>query len=122
MPFVNIAILKGHGREYAERVADSVNEAAITALDFPLDDRYQLISEFDSHALQLQKRSGDRVMLHLVLRSGKTDAQKKAFYRRVTDNLATSPGIDAHNVMITMTENNDIDWSFADGKASFFED
>lgn len=121
MPFVNIAILEGHDREYAEAVADSVNEAAITALDFPPDDRYQLIREFPAHALQLQTRTADRVMLHLVLRSGKTDAQKKAFYRRVTDNLAARPGIDPYNVMITLTENNDIDWSFADGKASFLE-
>ncbi|AWN16417.1 tautomerase family protein [Salinisphaera sp. LB1] len=60
--------------------------------------------------------------LHLVLRSGKTDSQKNAFYRRVTDNLSARPGIDPHNVMLTMTENNDIDWSFADSKASFIED
>ncbi|MES1954145.1 tautomerase family protein [Salinisphaera hydrothermalis] len=121
MPFVNIAILEGHDRDYAQAVADSVNEAAITALDFPADDRYQLIQEYAPHALQLQTRTADRVMLHLVLRSGKSDEQKKAFYRRVTENLAARPGIDPHNVMITMTENNDIDWSFADGKASFLE-
>ncbi|MBH04218.1 MAG: tautomerase family protein [Xanthomonadales bacterium] len=122
MPFVNIAILEGHDQQYQEDVANAVNEAAITALDFPADDRYQLINEYPPHALQLQRRETDRIMLHLVLRSGKTDAQKKAFYRRVTDNLAKQPGIDAHNVMITMTENNDIDWSFADGKASFIDE
>ena len=122
MPFVTIAMLEGHDATYQKNVADAVNQAAITALDFPADDRYQLINEYPAHALQLRTRTEERLMLHLVLRSGKTDAQKKAFYKRVTDNLAARPGIDPHNVMITMTENNDIDWSFADGKASFFED
>jgi len=122
MPFVNIAILEGKGEDYARAVADGVNEAAISQLDFPADDRYQVITEHPEHALQLQTRGGDRVMMTLIMRSGKTDDQKKAFYARCTDNLKNNPGIDPHNVMMTIAENNDIDWSFADGKASFFED
>lgn len=121
MPFVNIAILAGRSDAYAAAVADSVNEAAISALDFPDDDRYQLITKYAPHALQLQSRSEERVMLSLVMRAGKTDAQKKAFYARVTDNLRADPGIDPGNVMITLVENQAIDWSFADGKASFLE-
>ena len=80
-----------------------------------------MIREFTPHALQPRTRTADRVMLHLVPQPGKIDEQKKAFYRRVTENLAR-PGIDSRNVMITMTENNDIDWSFAEGKASFLQD
>jgi len=122
MPFVNIAILEGKSKDYALAVGEAVNEAAISALNFPADDRYQLISEFAPHALQLQKRTEDRIMLSLVMRSGKTDDQKKAFYQRVTDNLKANPGVAPRNVMITIAENQDIDWSFADGKASFFEE
>lgn len=122
MPFVNIALLKDKPREYAMAVADGVNEAAITALDFPEDDRYQLVTEYAPHQLQLQTRDSDRVMLSLVMRAGKTDAQKKAFYRRVAENLSRDPGIDPHNVMITIVENQAIDWSFADGRASFMDD
>ncbi|RKR03371.1 tautomerase-like protein [Kushneria sinocarnis] len=121
MPFVNIAILAGKSTQYAKAVANGVNEAAIGALDFPEDDRYQLITEYAEHALQLQTRTGDRVMLSLVMRAGKTDAQKKAFYRQVVDKLSVDPGIEPHNMMITIVENRDIDWSFADGQASFIE-
>ncbi|WP_461110461.1 tautomerase family protein [Salinisphaera aquimarina] len=90
-------------------------------MGFPAVDRYQLIREYPPHALQLHTRSGDRVMLSLIMRSRKTDAQKKAFYAKCTENLKKHPGIDAYNVMITIAENNDIDWSSADGRASFFE-
>lgn len=121
MPFVNIAILEGRDAQYAREVADAVNEAAISALDSPPDDRYQLINEYPAHALQLQERSGDRIRLFVVTRSGKTDTQEKTFNRRVTNHQRQKPGIDSHNVMITITENADIDWSFADGKASFID-
>ncbi|MES1938261.1 tautomerase family protein [Salinisphaera hydrothermalis] len=121
MPFVNIALLADKPKAYAIAVADGVNEAAISALDFPADDRYQLITEYAPHQLQLQNRTEDRVILSVVMRSGKTAAQKKAFYKQVTEKLSIDPGISPHNVTITIVENEDIDWSFADGKASFLE-
>ena len=34
-----------------------------------------------------------------------------AFYAKVVENLATDPGIDPANVLITIVENHDIDWS-----------
>jgi phenylpyruvate tautomerase PptA (4-oxalocrotonate tautomerase family) len=67
----------------------------------------------------LQKREGDRVMMHLVMRAGRSNKSKQAFYQRVTEKLAESPGIPAANVLITISENHDIDWSFSDGVAQF---
>ena len=37
----------------------------------------------------------------------------------VVENLARDPGIAPGNVLITITENHDIDWSFRDGVAQF---
>ena len=69
--------------------------------------------------LQLQGREGDRVMMHLVMRSGRSNQSKQAFYKKVVENLAANPGIPPENVMITISENHDIDWSFRDGLAQF---
>ena len=44
---------------------------------------------------------------------------KKAFYKKVVENLARDPGIDPANVLISIVENRDIDWSFRDGIAQF---
>jgi len=43
---------------------------------------------------------------------------KTAFYKKVVENLAESPGIDPANILITITENHDIDWSFRDGSSA----
>jgi phenylpyruvate tautomerase PptA (4-oxalocrotonate tautomerase family) len=119
MPLVNIAILKGKSPAYINAVAEAVNTAVIETMGFPEDDRYQIINELAPECLQLQRREGDRVMMHLVMRAGRSNKSKQAFYKSVTEKLAANPGIPAANVLITITENHDIDWSFGDGVAQF---
>lgn len=119
MPLVNISILKGKSPEYIKAVADGVNSAVIETMGFPDDDRYQIISEHEPHCLEFQGRRGDRVMMYLIMRAGRSNKAKQAFYKKVTENLARDPGIDPANVLITIAENHDIDWSFRDGVAQF---
>ncbi len=76
MPFVQITLLAGRGEGYARAVGDAVNGAVIDTMDFPAEDRFQVIQEVPDYALQLQQRRGDRIMLHLVMRQGRSDAQK----------------------------------------------
>lgn len=114
MPLVNISILKGKSPEYIKAVGDAVNAAVIETMGFPADDRYQIIHQLDPACLQLQTREGDRVMMHLVMRAGRSNKSKKA-----VENLAANPGIPPENVLITISENHDIDWSFHDGIAQF---
>ena len=119
MPLVNISILKGRPPAYAKAIADGVNAAVIETMGFPDDDRYQIITEHEPHCLEHQTRTADRVMMHLIMRSGRSPEAKKAFYRRCVENLARDPGIEPGNVLITIVENHDIDWSFRDGIAQF---
>ena len=119
MPLVNISILRGRSPAYAKAIADGVNSAVIETMGFPEDDRYQIITEHEPHCLEHQTRTGDRVMMFLIMRSGRAPEAKKAFYRKCVENLARDPGIDPANVLITIMENHDIDWSFRDGVAQF---
>jgi phenylpyruvate tautomerase PptA (4-oxalocrotonate tautomerase family) len=120
MPLVNISIPKGKSPEYIKAIADGVNSAVLSTLQgFPPDDRYQIIHEHESYDLEYQKRTGDRVMMYLIMRAGQNPEAKKAFYKKLVDNLERHPGIDPANVLITIVENHDIDWSFRDGIAQF---
>ena len=119
MPFVNISILKGKLPEYVRAVADGVNSAVTETLEFPADDRYQVIHEVEPYCLEFQDRDQDRVMIFLIMRSGRGPEKKKAFYREVVENLSRDPGINPSNILITIAENNDVDWSFRDGEAQF---
>lgn len=119
MPFVNIYVLKGKSPEYKNAVADAINTAVIETMGFPDDDRYQVINEIENADLQLQRRQGDRVMMHLTMRAGRSNKSKQAFYAKVVEYLEKDPGIKRENVLITIVENHDIDWSFSHGEASF---
>lgn len=119
MPLVNINIVKGKSPAYAKAVADAVNAAVIETMGFPPDDRFQIITEHASHDLEDQTRIGDRVMMFLIMRAGRPAEAKKAFYKKCVENLARNPGIDPKNVLITIVENHDVDWSFRDGVAQF---
>ncbi len=119
MPLVTISILKGKSPEYIKAIGDSINSAVIETMAFPEDDRYQVIHQLDRDALQLQDRAEDRVIMHLVMRAGRSNKAKQAFYKKVVENLSKNPGINPANVLITITENHDVDWSFRDGVAQF---
>lgn len=119
MPLVNISVLKGKSQEYIKAVSDGINSAVIETMDFPDDDRYQIVHEVEPYCLQYQDRDSDRVMMHLTMRAGRSNKAKQAFYAKAVENLARDPGIDPANVLITIVENHDIDWSFQDGVASF---
>ena len=119
MPLVNISILKGKSPEYIKAIADGVNSAVIETMGFPHDDRYQIITEHEPHCFEYQGRTADRVMMFLIMRSGRSPASKKAFYKKVVENLVRNPGIEPANVLISIVENDNIDWSFRDGVAQF---
>jgi hypothetical protein len=88
-------------------------------MNFPEDDRYQIINEIEPADLQMQTRTDDRVMMHLVMRAGRGNKAKQAFYKKCVENLSQNPGIPKENILISITENHDIDWSFGDGIAQF---
>lgn len=122
MPLVRISVLDRKDEGYRKTVADRVNEAVLETLDFPPDDRYQLIQGFSSQDFELQNREGDRVVLELTMRAGQAREDKQAFYARVAELLEQDPGIPPENVMIVITENGEEDWSFRDGVAQFIAD
>jgi phenylpyruvate tautomerase PptA (4-oxalocrotonate tautomerase family) len=119
MPFVTVNILEGKSKEYIKKISDSINEAVIETMDFPDDDRYQVINQLSDDSLQYQGREEDRVMMHLVMRSGKSNKKKQAFYKKVVEYLNHRLQIKPENVFITITENHDIDFSFKNGVAQF---
>ena len=102
-----------------KKVSDSINEAVIETMNFPDDDRYQVINQLSDDCLQYQDRVDDRIMMHLVMRSGRSNKSKQAFYSKVVEYLSNRVDIKPENVFITITENHDVDFSFKNGVAQF---
>lgn len=121
MPLVTITLPDHRPVLWRKKVADLVNAAVIETLDFPEDDRYQIIQPLPVEQMELQARHRDAVILQLTLRAGRPTHAKQAFYRRITDDLARQADIAPANVMIVITENRDADWCFGHGEAPFLQ-
>ena len=100
MPFVTINVLEGKGHDYIKKVSDSVNEAVIETMDFPDDDRYQVVNQLSEDCMQYQGRQEERIMMHLVMRSGRPNKAKQAFYKKVVENLHERVGVKPENILV----------------------
>jgi len=128
MPLVQISLIKGKSREYVRSIADGVHKALREAYNVAVDDRFQLIREYEPEDLIYDAnylgvhRTDDIVFIHVVAGKWRDTATKKAFYKRVVELLAQKPGLRPEDVQIILSGNERDDWSFGNGAASYVKD
>jgi phenylpyruvate tautomerase PptA (4-oxalocrotonate tautomerase family) len=120
---------KGRSAEERRAIADCVHTALVEAIGIPVDDRFQVVTEYggdspgseliyDPHYLGIERTDGI-VFVQVFLRKGRTVEAKQAFYLRLTDLLSERVKLRAEDVMITLSENDVADWSFGNGVAQY---
>jgi phenylpyruvate tautomerase PptA (4-oxalocrotonate tautomerase family) len=125
MPLVRISLVKGKPEAYRRKVGDAVHRALVEAVGVPPLDRFQLITEhepgdivYDSNYLGIA-RTSDLVIVQITLSVGRTLEQKRALYRRIAANLASSVGLRKEDAWINLVEVAKENWSFGNGEASY---
>ncbi len=128
MPLVRISLLKGKSPEYLRAIADGVHQALHEAFSAPVDDRFQLIDEYEPGRLIYDPdylgvhRDDDVVFVAIIASNWRDTKAKQTLYRRVVELLAENPGIRPENVQIILSSNRQEDWSFGNGLASYVRD
>jgi 4-oxalocrotonate tautomerase len=64
-------------------------------------------------------RTDPLVILQITISVGRTLAQKRALYRRITELLAEHPGLRSEDVFINLIEVAKENWSFGQGQAQY---
>lgn len=124
MPLLNIHIVKGRPAQAVAELQQVIHEAMVEAFQVPVRDRYQIVSEHEATHLVMEdtglgfERTEQRILIHMTTRP-RSQEMKQAFYQTVTRGLAERCGIEPQDVMYSVIENSDADWSFAFGKAQF---
>jgi phenylpyruvate tautomerase PptA (4-oxalocrotonate tautomerase family) len=124
MPMLKFDIIQGRSDEQVRTLLDAAHRAMVEAFDVPESDRYQCVTQHRPGELVLEdtglgyKRSNDAVLLTVVSRR-RTEAQKIDFYRLLAENLQASCGLSPDDVIVSVVENDDADWSFGRGRAQF---
>jgi len=123
MPLARIDLVQGKSDHYRRTIGDVVYEAMVDILKAPKDDRFQVINEHppqnqiaDENFLGI-RRTADCVFIQLTLNAGRTVEVKKAFYKAVADGLHACLGHRREDVIISLVEVANADWSFGNGEA-----
>jgi phenylpyruvate tautomerase PptA (4-oxalocrotonate tautomerase family) len=89
------------------------------------DDRFMIVNEHEAdnfiHAdgyLGITY-SDDLVIIQITANDTRTTAQKQAFFARLADLLAESPGLRKEDVFINLVEVKKENWSFGNGIAQY---
>ena len=124
MPLIVVDLIVGRSAEQIGALLDGVHDAVVEAFGVPVRDRYQIVHEHDASRMVVQdtgldiERSPDVVVIQVTSRS-RSREQKVALYRLVCEQLESRCGISARDVMISVVDNGDEDWSFGLGRAQF---
>ena len=124
MPLARISLKQEATPAHRRAVADAVQEALVTALGVPREDRFQIITShaddliYDDGFLGITRTDGI-VIVQIYLSTGRPLAMKKALYGAVADALAARAGVRPQDVFINLVETGPENWSFGNGLAQY---
>jgi phenylpyruvate tautomerase PptA (4-oxalocrotonate tautomerase family) len=122
MPMSRISLLRGKSPEYLRALGDSLQRAMEESFNVPKNDRFQLIHQHEPYEMMIDSayeggpRSDNFVLIAITIGKPRSTELKQAFYRRLVDLLAESPGVPPEDVMIVVTAAQGDDWSFGGGR------
>ncbi|WP_226527149.1 tautomerase family protein [Metabacillus niabensis] len=124
MPLLRFDLVEGRDEETLRKLLDTAHQAMVDAFQVPQRDRYQIVHQHAPNELIIQDtglgftRTKDLVLISVVSKK-RTTSQKEKLYALLADRLKTECGVSPEDLMISITENNNADWSFGLGEAQF---
>ncbi|SFO62290.1 Tautomerase enzyme [Variovorax sp. OK605] len=125
MPLVRIDISSDSPDSLGHAIGDLVYQAMRDTINVPEDDKFQIVTRHDVRELVRPASylgiaySPGLVMLQVTLNHGRSVELKKAFYRRVADDLHGQLGIRREDVFINLVEVAKENWSFGNGEMQY---
>lgn len=124
MPLLRFDLIEGRSDAELQALLDAAHRAMLAAFQVPERDRYQIVHEHKPSRLVIEDtglgitRTDKVVFLQVTSRPRGREA-KETFYRLLTEELEKSCGIAPGDVVVSVIENTDEDWSFGHGRAQF---
>jgi hypothetical protein len=123
MPFLRVDAYQGRSKEQVKELLDAVHRSILAAFGVPLRDRYQVYQEHSEPNFIVQdtglgiERTKNVVFIGITSRR-RTQQQKLNLYIKLVEELKGC-GIEQNDIVVSIVENSDADWSFGDGRAQF---
>ena len=124
MPLLNFHVFEGRDSKAVRELVDAGHQAMVDAFNVPVTDRYQTVTRHRVGELILEDtglgmaRTQDAVLLTVVTRP-RPQAEKVRFYELLSRYMAERCGLSPDDLVVSLVENSDSDWSFGKGRAQF---
>ncbi|BEV71340.1 tautomerase family protein [Paludibacterium sp. THUN1379] len=122
MPYARIALNAGKPAHWLNAISTSLQQALEESFEVPPGDCFQIFQPcqpgelvYDRHYLG-GPRSDNFLLIQLTAGRPRSAECKKAFYARLAERLAASPGIAVEDIMVVITTTGLEDWSFGGGR------
>ncbi|RTL51866.1 MAG: tautomerase family protein [Bradyrhizobiaceae bacterium] len=122
MPLVRIDLAKTSTPELRKAVSETVYNAMTEIANVPQHDKFQIITLHDSDQMIYPAEgylgvsyTPNIVFIHVTWVAGRSTDVKKAFYKKIADDLHAKAGIRKEDVFIVLSDTAREDWSFGGG-------
>jgi phenylpyruvate tautomerase PptA (4-oxalocrotonate tautomerase family) len=124
MPLLRIDVIEGRSQEELKELLDAIHCAVLAAFKVPARDRYQIVHEHPAAEMRTEDTGlgiprTERVVIVQVTTRPRSRLEKERFYELLCQELARRCDMKASDVVVSITQNNDEDWSFGYGRAQF---
>jgi len=124
MPLLRIDLIEGRTEEELRKLLDAIHSAMLAAFKVPERDRYQIVHEHPAAKMKVEDTGlgiprTDRVVMVQVTTRPRTRLEKQNFYEFLCRELNRFCGVKPSDVVVSITQNADEDWSFGYGRAQF---
>jgi phenylpyruvate tautomerase PptA (4-oxalocrotonate tautomerase family) len=124
VPLLRIDVNAGRSPEEIRVLLDSVQSAVVGAFGVPETDRYQVLTQHGPNELValdtgLGIDRSDRLVMIQVVSKARPDDAKQELFRLLARNLERDCDLSPDDLVVTITDNGDADWSFGRGQAQF---
>ena len=126
MPLVRINLCNSYSPEQRQIVSDVVYTAMIEIANVPEHDKFQIFTSHSDGELVYPKDgylgidyTPKIIFIQVFWVAGRTTDVKKAFYRRIAEDLNVKLAIRKQDVWVTLADNAREDWSFGGGEMQY---
>jgi phenylpyruvate tautomerase PptA (4-oxalocrotonate tautomerase family) len=124
MPLLRIDVIEGRSEDELKKLLDAIHCAMLAAFKVPERDRYQIVHEHPAAEMKVEDtglgipRTDGVVMVQVTTRP-RSRLEKQTFYELLVRELNRCCGVKPSDVVVSITQNADEDWSFGYGRAQF---
>jgi 4-oxalocrotonate tautomerase len=126
MPLVRINVDASTSPEVRQKLSDVVYDAMTSVAKVPVNDKFVIVATHERGDLVFPKEgylgidyTPGIVFIQVTWNAGRTTDVKKAFYRKVADEVHATTGIRKQDVFISLVDVSPENWSFGNGEMQY---